>query len=117
MEIDFPFHVDKQTANVACASYARHVRQMVEQLLFTTPGERVNRPQFGCGVLDLVFAPDDGETATVNSALIQASIERWLGTRIKLITLDLQAEDAGLTITIEYILLYTGHRAREVFRR
>ena len=96
MEIAFPFHIDKRSASIAHTGYAAHVRQMIEQLLFTTPGERVNRPQFGCGVLDLVFTPDDDETATVNNALIQAALQRWLGTRIKIISLDVQADDAIL---------------------
>ena len=75
MNIDFPFHYDSRGAT-ASAGYADHVRDMIEQLLFTNPGERVNRPDFGCGLLQLVFAPNSPELAATLQFTAQAALEQ-----------------------------------------
>ena len=57
MNIDFPFHFDAR-GRTATPPTTDHIRDMIEQLLFTAPGERVNRPDFGSGLLQMVFAPN-----------------------------------------------------------
>ena len=49
-----------------------HVRDLIEQVLFTTPGERVNRPTFGSGLLQLVFAPNSDALAAATEMTVQA---------------------------------------------
>ena len=77
-DISYPFRVDPVAQQTARSAYADHVRQMVYQLLLTSPGERVNLPQFGCGLRALVFAPmSDAVAATVKLRTLQA-LTQWL---------------------------------------
>ena len=91
MNIDFPYHiaVDGRTAATGTDD---HIRDMIEQVLFTNPGERVNRPSFGCGLLQLIFSPNSPELATATQFLIQGSLQQWLGELIQLDSVDVQSE-------------------------
>lgn len=113
--IDFPFHFDRYR-RTASTSDASHIRDLIEQLLFTTPGERVNRPDFGCGVLSLIFAPNSPELATVMQITIQASIEHWLSDLIDLQTLEVTSVDASLYIVVEYFVQSSGESQTATFR-
>jgi hypothetical protein len=103
MNIDFPFHFDGR-GRTAETAYDEHVRDMIEQLLFTNPGERVNRPDFGSGLLQMVFAPNSPELAAALQFTIQASIQRWLGDVIELQALEVVNEDSALRILIQYVI-------------
>lgn len=116
MDIDFPFHVDGR-GRTASTGHADHVRDMIKQLLFTTPGERVNRPDFGCGLLDLVFGPNSPELAAALQVAVQAALQRWLGDVIAVEALDVTAEDSTLRVTLRYLLIATGERVDAVFER
>jgi phage baseplate assembly protein W len=78
VRIDFPYRVDER-GRTATTDHPGHVRDMIEQLLFTTPGERVNRPDFGCGLLDLVFAANSPELAATVPITAEGALQRWLG--------------------------------------
>ncbi|WP_346268221.1 GPW/gp25 family protein [Streptomyces sp. SCUT-3] len=78
-DIAFPFRTDSR-GRTAHAPYDEHVRDMIEQLLFTSPGERVMRPDFGCGLLDLVFAPNSPELASALQLTVHAALQQWLAT-------------------------------------
>ena len=82
MNIDFPFHFDGR-GRTAATSDEDHIRDMIEQLLFTNPGERVNQPDFGCGLLQMVFAPNSTELASALRFTLQASLQRYLGDLIE----------------------------------
>ena len=82
MDIDFPFHFDGR-GRTAEAATDEHVRDLIEQVLFTSPGERVNRPTFGSGLMQLVFAPNSDELATATQFLVQAALQQWLGDLIE----------------------------------
>jgi phage baseplate assembly protein W len=116
MNIDFPFHFDSR-GRTATVSDDEHIRDMVEQLLFTNPGERVNRPDFGSGVLQLVFAPNSPELAAALQFTIQAALQRWLGDLIELQVLEVSSEDAMLQIVVQYIVRRTGERRTMEFTR
>jgi len=103
MNIDFPFHFDGR-GRTAITNYDEHVRDMIEQLLFTNPGERVNRPDFGSGLLQMVFAPNSPELAAALQFTIQASLQRWLGDVIELRGLEVTSEDSALRILIQYVI-------------
>lgn len=92
---------------------AGHVRDMLELLLFTSPGERVNRPDFGCGVATLLFAGNSPELALSAELIIQGAVQRWLGNVLAVSALSVSAEDATLTIAIDYTLRSTGESRSE----
>lgn len=116
MNLDFPFHFDRRGAT-ATTSYADHVRDMIEQLLFTTPGERVNRPDFGCGLLQLVFAPNSPELAATVQFTTQAALSLWLGDVIDVRSLDVEAKESTLSVALEYALRATGETQNATFTR
>jgi Bacteriophage baseplate protein W len=114
VDIDFPFHV-AGTGRTATAGRDDHVRDLIEQVLFTTPGERVNRPEFGCGLLDHVFEPNSPDLAAALLVTLQAALHRWLGDVITVESLDAVAEDSQLRILIRYVVLATGQVRADVF--
>jgi uncharacterized protein len=109
VNIAFPFHFNRlgRTAN---AGENEHIRQMIEQLLFTNPGERVNRPDFGAGLLQLIFSPNSPEVATALQANTQAALQRWLGDLIDVQALEVISEDSTLRILVQYIVRGTNDR-------
>lgn len=112
--IDFPLHFDGR-GNTAEAGYAEHVRDLVEQLLFTAPGERVNRPEFGSGLRQLVFAPNSEELAAALQYTTQAALMRYLGDLLDLQTLEVSCEDNMLRVFLVYALRRTGEVRTESF--
>ena len=78
MNIAYPFHIDGR-GRTADADNEEHIRQMIEQLLFTSPGERVNRPDFGTGLMQLIFAPNSPELAAATEFTVQGALRQWLG--------------------------------------
>jgi uncharacterized protein len=103
MNIDFPFHFDKR-GHTAADDDDKHIRDMLEQLLFTNPGERVNRPDFGTGLAQLIFGPNSPELASAAKFTLQADIQRWLGDLIEVQALDVTSEDSSLRIRIQYMV-------------
>src|SRR5919205_1382949 len=103
MNIDFPFHFDSR-GRTAGTDDDDHIRDMIEQLLLTSPGERVNRPDFGSGLLQLVFAPNSPELAAALQFTVQAALQRWLGDLIEVLALDVSSEDATLRIIVQYVV-------------
>jgi phage baseplate assembly protein W len=114
LDIAFPFHPDKR-GRTAEVGYDDHVRDMIEQLLFTTPGERVMRPDFGCGLLDLVFAPNSPELAAALTLSAQAALQRWLGDVIEIRSLDITSSESTVQVDITYLVRPTGTTRTEVF--
>jgi len=107
MNIDFPFRFGRR-GSTATANDEKHVRDMIEELLFTNPGERVNRPDFGSGVMQLVFAPNSPELAAALQFTVQAALQRWLGDLIEVQKLEVTSEDSTLNITVQYALRRTN---------
>jgi phage baseplate assembly protein W len=116
MNIDFPFHIDSRGRTAECND-AAHVRDMLEQLLFTNAGERVNRPDFGSGLMQLIFAPNSPELAAALQFTMRAAIQQWLGDVLELQGLDVTADNAILRITIRYALRRTGETRTETIER
>ncbi|MEV3993806.1 GPW/gp25 family protein [Streptomyces sp. NPDC049837] len=109
MNIDFPYGIDGR-GRTATADHAEHVRNMVEQVLFTTPGERVNRPDFGCGLLDLVFEPAGPEMVATVEMTAQAALQRWLGDLLTVEGLEVTVEECTLSVSLAYRLTATGEQ-------
>jgi hypothetical protein len=109
MDINFPFKFDGR-GRTATANESQHVRQLIEQLIFTSPGERVNRPTFGSGILQLVFAPNSPELAATVQFTLEAAIQQWLGDVIRVERLEVLAQDSALTVDLSYFILRTGEQ-------
>ncbi|HEY0063209.1 MAG TPA: GPW/gp25 family protein [Telluria sp.] len=116
MNIDFPFHFDSR-GRTASTGEADHVRDMIEQFLFTNAGERVNRPDFGSGLLAKVFEPNSPELATALQFSIQAGLQRWLGDLIEVRKLEVISRDSTLTIDVVYALRSSGQTTSASFAR
>jgi hypothetical protein len=114
MNIDYPFHFDA-LGRTAQTFDADHVRDMIEQLLFTNPGERVNRPDFGSGLLQAIFAPNSPELATALQYTTQAALQRWLGDVIEIHALEFSAEESTLRVLLQYAIRQTGERRSDTF--
>jgi phage baseplate assembly protein W len=116
MNIDYPFHFDGR-GRTALTGDDDHIRDMIEQFLFTNPGERVNRPDFGSGLLNMVFEPNSPELAAALQHTIQAGLARWLGDLIEVQTLEVTSENSTLRILVRYVVRRTGERRTENFQR
>ncbi|MDE2095140.1 MAG: GPW/gp25 family protein [Burkholderiales bacterium] len=116
MDIAFPLHFDSR-GRTALAARDDHLRDMIEQLIFTNPGERVNRPDFGSGLLQLVFAPNSPELAATVQFTLQAALQRWLGDVIEVGRLDVESVDSSLHISLGYIVRATGVAQTASFTR
>lgn len=116
MNIDFPFHFNAR-GRTAATDDADHARDMIEELLLTSPGERVNRPDFGSGLLQMVFAPNSPELAATLQYTIQAALQRWLGDLITVESLEVTSEDSTLRVNLQYVLQRTGERRTETVTR
>lgn len=116
MNIDYPFNFDSR-GRTATTDDDEHIRDLLEQLLLTNPGERVNRPDFGSGLLHMVFAPNSPELAATLQMTTQAAIQRWLGDLIELQALEVRAEDSKLSLTLKYVVRRTNEfRTAEITR-
>ena len=103
MNVDYPYRFDAR-GRTAETDNSDHIRDMIEQVLFTVPGERVNRPDFGSGLLQLVFAGNSPELATATQLLVQGSLQRWLGELIEVDAVEVQSVDSSLLVTVRYRL-------------
>lgn len=114
MEIDYPLHFDT-LGRTALTSASDHVRDMIEQLLFTNAGERVNRPDFGSGLLHAVFAPNSPELAAALQYTTRAALQRWLGDVIDVQAMEVSADEATLRVVVQYVIKQTGERRSDSF--
>jgi Bacteriophage baseplate protein W len=114
MNIDFPFHFDNR-GRTATTDDDDHIRDMIEEFLFTNPGERVNRPDFGSGLLQLVFAPNSPELAAALQVTIQAGLQRWLSDVILVQKVEVTSEDSTLRALIQYVVKRTNETQTAVF--
>src|SRR5262245_32257505 len=115
-DLDYPFQFDGR-GRTATTDRDAHIRDLIEQVLFTAPGERVNRPDFGSGLMQLVFAPNSDTLAAATQLLVQGSLQHWLGNLIEVEELEVTSEDATLRVTLQYLVRGTGTRQTAVFTR
>lgn len=105
--VAFPYRVDGRGRTAEAENDDAHVRHLIEQVLFTVPGERVNRPDFGCGLLQLVFAPNSDELAATLQVLVQGALQQWLGHLLSIEEVRASHEDATLLVQVRYTVLRT----------
>jgi uncharacterized protein len=114
LRFDFPFHLDGRGRSAETGE-DDHIRDMIHQVLFTNPGERVNRPDFGCGVKQLVFMPNSDTLAAATQLLIQGSLQRWLEAVIQVESVTVESDDAQLRVAVVYSKRSGGGPRRDVF--
>ena len=116
MQIDYPFHMDGR-GRTACTDQDDHIRDLIEQVLFTSPGERVNRPDFGSGLMQLVFAPNSDELATATQFMVQGALQQYLSDLIQVLNVKVESEASTLQVTVEYIVLRNQQKQVARFSR
>jgi phage baseplate assembly protein W len=116
LNVNFPFQFDTR-GHTAEAGDEKHIRDLIEQVLFTSPGERVNRPTFGSGLMQLVFQPNSDELAATTRLLVQGSLQQWLGELIQADDVQVGNEDSSLQVKIVYIIRRTQKRQVAEFKR
>lgn len=116
MHIAFPYRLDGR-GRTADADLDTHVRHLIEQVLFTAPGERVNRPTFGTGLGQLLFAPNSSELATATQFLVQGALQQWLGDVIQVEAVETLSVESTLQVTVRYVVRRTQQRQVAQFSR
>ena len=102
--LDFPYHFDGR-GRTATTDDANHIRDLIEQVLLTSPGERVMRPDFGAGLLTLVFEPNSATLAATTQFLAQSGLQQHLANLIAVDSVDVENIDATLQVTVRYTVL------------
>jgi Bacteriophage baseplate protein W len=110
----YPLRIDGGSQQAAQAPYAQHVEQMIEQILLTAPGERVDMPQFGCGLRQLLFAPITSQLDAMLNLQITQALGKYLAGIITVSAISVTtSEDDGaldpgtVLVTIAYTLVDT----------
>ncbi len=106
IEIDFPFQIGGN-GRTSITDEETHIQQLIEQILFTMPGERVNRPTFGSDVSKMLFAPNSAAAAPALQLAVQGALLQYLGDRIIVNSVDVESLDATLKVTIRYLVRAT----------
>ena len=101
--LDFPYRIDGR-GRTATTAEEDHIRDMIYQVLFTNPGERVNRPDFGCGIKSLVFMPNSDVLAAAVQTLVKSSLQKWLEQEIQVQSVTVENVDSTLTVTVVYMI-------------
>lgn len=116
MHVDYPFSVNNGRRS-ATTDRSDHIRDLIEQVLFTAQGERVNRPDFGAGVERLVFAPNSDELAVATRTIVQGSLQQWLADVIEVGGVETRSEEGTVEITVVYTELESGEQRSASFAR
>ncbi len=114
--LDHPLRVDARGATAAVDDRG-WLRDLVEQVLFTAPGERVHRPDFGSGLLQLVFAGQTAELGATVQFLVQGALHQWLGHLIEVESVAAEASDGVLVVMVSYVVRRTGERREDRFEQ
>jgi phage baseplate assembly protein W len=109
VDVAFPYRIDDR-GRTASGDNEQHVHDLVEQLLFTMPGERVMRPTLGSGLMQLVFQPNSEELATAVQFLVQANLQQWLGDVVTVEAVDVNSTESTIEIRVQYVVQRTGER-------
>ena len=117
LDFNYPFQFDKNGKTKVVSNQVAHVSQLVEQVLFTIPGERINRPTFGTNINQLVFAPISDEIVTATQVLIQASLQKWLGDLITVNSVQVTSKDSALLVEVRYLIKATQQAQVSRFSR
>jgi phage baseplate assembly protein W len=116
MHIASPYHFD-QYGRTAESSGEDYIHALIEQVLFTSPGERVNRPDFGSGIMQLVFARNNEAVAATVQMTVQAALQKWLGSLIQVNKIEVANEDSRLIVAVNYTVRALQETRTGLFER
>lgn len=116
MNVRFPYQTGT-LGTTGTTDHETHVRGLIEQVLFTSPGERVNRPTFGSGLLQLVFSPNSEALAAAVQVSVQGALQQWLGDLIQVQAVEASAQDSTLSVRVDYVLRRSQETRSASFRR
>lgn len=114
--VSFPLRADAR-GRTAVAGEDPYLRSLIERVLLTSPGERPNRPDFGSGVLELVFSPAGPELAAASQLLVRGALQRWLGDLIEIAGVTVEAVESTITVTVAYTRRDTGQSGTATISR
>jgi uncharacterized protein len=107
----FPFRIDPVSGQAAQSAYGIHVDQMIRQVLLTSPGERADLPEFGCGLRQLLFAPNSDALQATTQLMVRRSLDRWLAGQIEVKDVQVSSGAGGdysqILVQIAYVLVET----------
>lgn len=109
VQYNYPYTLDSR-GRTASTNEADHIKQLIEQVLFTSIGERVNRPTFGSGVHQLLFAPNSGELATATQFLVQGALQQWLGELVNVESVNVTPQESELHVQVQYKIKHNQQR-------
>jgi uncharacterized protein len=109
MLLDYPYALDAR-GRTATTDEAGYLRDLIEQVLMTAPGERVNRPTFGSGLMQLVFGANSDAFAGAVQASIRAALQEWLGHLIEVTGMQIETTEASISVSVAY----TSRRTQQV---
>jgi phage baseplate assembly protein W len=112
--LDFPFSVDG-SGRTATTDENDHIRDMILQVLFTNPGERVNRPDFGCGLKRLLFTPNSQPLAAATQMLVKSALQKWLENEIQVEQVQVDSQESQLIVNVTYTNRTDGQRRVDLF--
>jgi phage baseplate assembly protein W len=115
VDLAFPYSFDGTGNTARAADPAAHIAGMIEQILFTAPGERVNRPTFGSGTAQLVFEPNSDVLAAIQQQAIQSGLQQWLSDLIRVQSVTVTADEATLAVTVAYLVIASQQQLTEQF--
>jgi uncharacterized protein len=115
-QVDYPFHFDGR-GRAAGTTQDEHIRDLIEQVLFTAPGERVNRPTFGSGLLKLVFEPNSVTLGATTQLAVQGALQQWLSDLILVEAVQVENDDATIRVTVQYVVRRTQQRQVAQFQK
>lgn len=116
MYINYPYQINGQ-GHTATTTRDEHIRQLIEQVLFTGPGERVNRPTFGTNLEQLVFAGISDELVTATEFMVRGALQQWLGELIQIEAIQIEHEESTLRVTVQYLIQRNQQRNVAQFER
>jgi phage baseplate assembly protein W len=110
-DYSFPFRIDPVSGQAAQSPYGIHVDQMIRQVLLTSPGERADLPEFGCGLRQLLFAPNSDALQATTQLIVRRSLDRWLAGQIDVRDVQVSSGEGGdyseILVQITYVLRET----------
>jgi phage baseplate assembly protein W len=115
MDLAFPYGFDGTGHTARARDPAAHIADLIEQILFTAPGERVNRPTFGSGTAQLVFEPNSDVLAAIQQQAIQSGLQQWLSDLIRVQSVTVTADEATLQVTVAYLVIASQQQLTEQF--
>ena len=115
MDLALPYGFDAVGRTAQAPDTGRHIADMIEQVLFTAPGERVNRPTFGAGTAQMVFEPNSDVLAAVQQQAIQAGLQQWLSDLIGVSSVTVTSDEATLQVTVAYTVVASQQQMTQQF--